>query len=192
MSQRLQLIRYISSANIESNIDGLIDLPTAPLTSITDLTGSHPQPSNDSLAGVTHDLHLKTTYYAAQVPVWLDVTSSPAEWATTFLTPEAKEVLDVLGGLVVVFSLPSTTGPSRDETRNLLSHVGRVVREGLGGWQWDGVSIGIGVGETSDVDEWEDCCADGGLEFIQVKAAVSDKRNEFGGRFVSTSKVSKY
>ena len=150
---------------------------------MTDLTGSHPEPSNDSLAGVTHDLHLKTAYYTAQVPVWLDVISSPAEWANTFLTPEAKEVLDVLGGLVVVFTLPSTTGPSRDETRTLLHHVGRVVREGLSGWEWDGVSIGIGVGEATDVDEWEDCCADGGLEFIQVKAVASDKRNEFGGMF---------
>ncbi|EXF78987.1 alpha and gamma adaptin binding protein p34 [Colletotrichum fioriniae PJ7] len=175
---------------------------------IKDLTGTHPEPASTTLAGTTHILPIKTSYYSADVPIWLDLVDSPAEWSASFLSPEAKEVLTVLGGLVVVFALPSssssssssssttttttTTGPvpadvtatalapapapapapasspppSVEDTRALITEVGRVVREGLGGWGWDGVGLGIGVGDGT-VDEWEDLCAEWGLEFVQ-------------------------
>ncbi|KAK1599405.1 alpha and gamma adaptin binding protein p34-domain-containing protein [Colletotrichum navitas] len=171
---------------------------------IKDLTGNHPEPASTTLAGTTHVLSLKTSYYSADVPIWLDLISSPAEWSESFLSPEAKEVLSVLGGMAVVFALPSTSSsstaapvadkspvtatapaappapPSADETRALITEVGRVVREGLGGWGWDGVSLGIGVGD-GDADEWEELCAEWGLEFVQVRGGKKDEgKNEFG------------
>lgn len=132
------------------------------------------------------------------MPVWLDLVASPAEWSASFLSPEAKEVLEVLGGLAVVFALPSAAAaaavpdsvtattaapqPSAEETRALITEVGRVVREGLGGWSWDGVSLGIGVGEGEETEEWEDLCAEWGLEFVQVRGGKRDEgKNEFGG-----------
>ncbi|TQN73952.1 hypothetical protein CSHISOI_01481 [Colletotrichum shisoi] len=178
---------------------------------IKDLTGSHPEPASTTLAGTTHLLSLKTSYYTADVPIWLDLISSPAEWSASFLSPEAKEVLTVLGGLAVVFSLPSASSsasssgvaapiadaspavpttttttatpaapPSADETRALITEVGRVVREGLGGWGWDGVGLGIGVGE-GEAEEWEELCAEWGLEFVQIRGGKKDDgKNEFG------------
>ncbi|KAK1995892.1 hypothetical protein LX36DRAFT_724214 [Colletotrichum falcatum] len=172
---------------------------------IKDLTGKHPEPASTTLAGTTHVLSLKTSYYSADVPIWLDLISSPAEWSASFLSPEAKEVLSVLGGMAVVFALPSTSSlpstttlvadtssvtatappappapPSADETRALITEVGRVVREGLGGWGWDGVSLGIGVGD-GHADEWEELCAEWGLEFVQVRGGKKDEgKNEFG------------
>ncbi|EFQ29701.1 alpha and gamma adaptin binding protein p34 [Colletotrichum graminicola M1.001] len=171
---------------------------------IKDLTGNHPEPASTTLAGTTHVLSIKTSYYSADVPIWLDLISSPAEWSESFLSPEAKEVLSVLGGMAVVFALPSTSSsgtaapvadtfpvtatepaappapPSADETRALITEVGRVVREGLGGWGWDGVSLGIGVGD-GDADEWEELCAEWGLEFVQVRGGKKDEgKNEFG------------
>ncbi|ROT38984.1 hypothetical protein SODALDRAFT_332426 [Sodiomyces alkalinus F11] len=181
----------------------------------TDLTGSHPEPTSStsagpSLAGTTHPLHLKTAYYTATVPVWLDLIpdEDPADWASAFLAPEAKEVLDVLGGIAVVFpisppALPATdsTTASRTEqndeqedrsssTHRLLRQVGRVVREGLGGWQWDGVGLAIGVaggGTGTDLDHekiaatWEEVCAEAGLELVLIRGHESDQgRNEFG------------
>ncbi|KAF5506684.1 hypothetical protein CGCS363_v005404 [Colletotrichum siamense] len=174
---------------------------------IKDLTGAVPEPASTSLAGTTHLLDIKTSYYTAQVPIWLDLITSPAEWSASFLSPEAKEVLSVLGGLAVIFALPppsssSTTTaaapsssspppaaaaaaapappPTADETRALISEVGKVVREGLGGWAWDGVGLGIGVGE-GDAEEWEELCAEWGLEFVQVRGGKKDDgRNEFG------------
>lgn len=161
-----------------------------------DLTGTHPEPTgpSPSLAGTTHDLALKTPYYTATVPIWLDLIASPSEWADSFLSAEAKEVLAVLGGVVVVFPLPINTGTGTGEdtnvqdnataARDLIRGVGKVVKEGLGGWEWDGVRLCLGVGEIDDVDEWEDCCAEWGLEFVQVRSQNVPARNEFGGESV--------
>ncbi|KAK7456318.1 alpha and gamma adaptin binding protein p34 [Colletotrichum acutatum] len=185
---------------------------------IKDLTGTHPEPASTTLAGTTHILPIKTSYYTADVPIWLDLVDSPAEWSASFLSPEAKEVLTVLGGLAVVFALPSsspsassslssavpsstsasapadvttthatvasppapTPQPSPEDTRALITEVGRVVREGLGGWGWDGVGLGIGVGDGT-ADEWEDLCAEWGLEFVQL--IPSSLASTLEGRF---------
>ncbi|KAK5654792.1 hypothetical protein OQA88_6828 [Cercophora sp. LCS_1] len=155
---------------------------------IKDLTGTHPQPSpsgdTPSLAGTTHILPLTTTYYKADVPIWLDLVASPSEWAASFLSDEAKEVLQVLGGVVVVFGLDG-----KSEAKELVAQVGRVVREGLGGWEWDGVLLALGVGEVEAgddevVDEWEDVCTEWGLEFVHVGRddGKDGGRNEFGER----------
>ncbi|KAK3326600.1 alpha and gamma adaptin binding protein p34 [Apodospora peruviana] len=176
---------------------------------IKDLTGTHPSPSttassssstddsSQTLAGTTHHLSLTTAYYSATVPIWLDLIASPEEWAQTFLSPEAKEVLEVLGGVVVVFPLVSEGAAAA--TKELVKHVGSVVREGLGGWEWDGVGLAVGVstggtsGEEMDevLDEWEDLCAELGLEFVHYHQLTKEKekggekkgeKNEFGER----------
>lgn len=120
---------------------------------------------------------------------------TPSEWTGSFLSDEAKEVLEVLGGVVVVFAIPSPAAtPSTDSqppqtTRDLITHVGRVVKEGLGGWEWDGVSLAVGVGDVAhmdDLDTWDEVCGDAGLEFVHVASSTTaDARNEFGGKNVS-------
>lgn len=137
------------------------------------------------MAGTTHDLDLKTAYYTATVPIWLDLISDPAEWSGSFLSSEAKEVLDVLGGVVVIFPLPSKSdGDEARAARDLIEQVGKVVKEGLGGWQWEGVGLCLGFGELDDVDEWDECAAENGLEFVQVRAKMSEARNEYGGMLI--------
>ncbi|KAI0599216.1 alpha and gamma adaptin binding protein p34-domain-containing protein [Biscogniauxia sp. FL1348] len=148
---------------------------------IKDLTGTAPEQTSTSLAGSSHILSLKNAYYTADVPIWLDLISSPSEWAASFLSPEASEVLDVLGGLVLVFALP--VNPQSEEAqaaRELIRQVGRVVRDGLGDWEWDGVSLCIALGDIDDVDEWDDYCVEGGLEFIQVRSQSIPSSDEFG------------
>ena len=66
----------------------------------------------------------------------------------------------------------------------LLREVGRVVKDGLGGWAWDGVRLGVGLGSApvDDVERWDDACAELGLEFVHVeKPGGAGGRNEFGG-----------
>ncbi|KAK8116921.1 uncharacterized protein PG998_005202 [Apiospora kogelbergensis] len=150
---------------------------------VKDLTGSAPETASTTLAGTSHTLDLKTAYYTASVPIWLDLIADPSEWSASFLSAEAKEVLEVLGGLVVVFPLPTKPGSDSDDAksaRELIEHVGKVVQKGLGGWAWDGVGLCVGVGEIDDVDEWDGCAAACGLEFVQVRAKGSGARNEFG------------
>ncbi|KAL9950020.1 hypothetical protein D7B24_001152 [Verticillium nonalfalfae] len=172
------------------------------------LTGTTPEPSTaasatPSLAGTSHVLPLTTSYYTATVPVWLDLVADATataidtdgadadadeDWAATFLAPEAREVLDALGGVVVV--LPVARGVAA--ARGLVEQVGRVVREGLGGWGWDGVGLAVGVGagggraegeeeEAAEQGEWEDLCGAAGLEFVRVRGVEEDKgKNEYG------------
>ncbi|KAH6691427.1 alpha and gamma adaptin binding protein p34 [Plectosphaerella plurivora] len=151
---------------------------------LKDLTGTAPEPTTStstgpSLAGITHMLPLKTAYYTTSVPIWIDLVDEPAEWAETFLSPEAREVLGVLGGVAVVFPMAGND----DAAKALVREAGRVVREGLGGWGWDGVGLGIGVGEGSAdaADAWEGLCGESGLEFVHVRGGERDEgRNEFG------------
>lgn len=164
------------------------------LTGCSDLTGNDPEPVSSSLAGTTHDLKLKTAYYNTTVPVWLDLIQAPAEWASSFLSEEAKEVLEVLGGMVVIFAIPSETSASsstQDLTKTIIQEVGKVIKEGLGGWEWDGVSLAVGVGEVAhldDLDVWDEVCGDAGLEFVHVApSAATDAKNEFGGQIISIS-----
>ncbi|KAM0253100.1 hypothetical protein ACHAQJ_007422 [Trichoderma viride] len=148
---------------------------------IKDLTGSSPESASASLAGITHDLELKTSYYTASVPIWLDIIASPSEWASSFLSEEAREVLAVLGGLVLVFAIPSAKPAALTadgDPPSLIRHVGSIVQKGLGGWEWDGVRLAIGIGE-GDADEWDELCTEAGLEFVQLKSGQVDK-NEFG------------
>ncbi|CAH0040598.1 unnamed protein product [Clonostachys solani] len=150
---------------------------------VQELTGSPPEAASTTLAGSTHDLNLKTAYYTAVVPTWIDLIASPEEWSASFLSPEAREVLTVLGGLVLVFPLSSTAAAGPQPTRDVIKHVGRVVKEGLGGWEWDGVGLAVGVGE-GEAEEWDELCAEAGLEFVQVTGSSRDEgRNEFGGKF---------
>ncbi|KAF4120669.1 Alpha and gamma adaptin binding protein p34 [Geosmithia morbida] len=189
-----------------------LDTTTDYLTRVLrDLTGSVPEQTSTTLAGTTHDLPLSTAYYTTTVPIWIDLISSPKEWAESFLSSEAKEVLSVLGGLVVVFPLPAASGPdgqedqegeeegdddgqqqqqerkkqerpSHAQIKDLITHLGKIIRDGLGGWSWDGVSLAVGVGGSSDLaEQWDDLCGEAGLEFVHV---TGDSRaggcNEFG------------
>lgn len=86
----------------------------------------------------------------------------------------------------MVFPISSSTSSSRN--KDLIREVGRVVKEGLGGWEWDGVGLGIGVGEVphlDDLDMWDEVCGDAGLEFVHLgsSATSDDAKNEFGGKF---------
>lgn len=122
--------------------------------------------------------------------MWLDLITSPEEWAASFLTEEAKEVLEVLGGVIVIFAIPAGTTPS-SPSKDLIREVGKVVKEGLGGWEWDGVTLAVGVGEVGhldDLDTWDEVSGDAGLEFVHVAPSIAaDSKNEFGGKLMCSS-----
>ncbi|KAH8161274.1 hypothetical protein CIB48_g6977 [Xylaria polymorpha] len=146
-----------------------------------DLTGKTPEHTSTTLAGASHNLSLKTKYFTAEVPIWLDLISSPSEWSASFLSQEAKEVLEVLGGVIVVFPLPVHSDSEEGKaSKDLIQHVGKVVKDGLGRLGWDGVALCLGVGEIDDVDVWDDCCIESRLEFVQVRNQTTPSRNEFG------------
>lgn len=42
------------------------------------------------------------------------------------------------------------------------------------------MKLAVGVGENADVDEWDELCAEAGLEFVQVGGS-EDRLQQFGG-----------
>ncbi|KAF4336439.1 Increased recombination centers 6 [Fusarium beomiforme] len=149
---------------------------------VKDLTGSAPESPDPSLglAGTTHNLALKTPYYSTTVPIWLDLIASPSEWSESFLSPEAAEVLAVLGGVVVVFTAGPISSSKDHPAKELVEHIGKVLKKGLGGWEWDGVGLAIGVGGEGNEEEWDEICAEAGLEFVSLGGKGDTGRNEFG------------
>ncbi|KAG9498538.1 hypothetical protein J7337_009345 [Fusarium musae] len=116
-----------------------------------------------------------------KVPIWLDLIASPSEWSESFLSPEAAEVLAVLGGVVVVFTAGPISSSKDHPAKELVEHIGKVLRKGLGGWEWDGVGLAIGVGGDGNEEEWDEICAEAGLEFVSLGGKGDTGRNEFGG-----------
>jgi alpha- and gamma-adaptin-binding protein p34 len=195
--RRVLAVSLSESSNLLSRtIKGM-----APLSSVTkgepiltrigtELTGAYPEPapsedSEPTIAGVTHILDIKTQYYSTAVPIWLDLIADPAEWAAAFLSPEAAEVLAALGGLVLVFELP-TAPPDASEAaaaRDLLARAGALLETRQLGWAWDGVALAVGICsravDDADRDAWDAVCGEHSMEFVLV-APGQPARNEFG------------
>lgn len=146
------------------------------------LTGAVPSVAADSIAGTTHNWEVKTSYYTASIPIWLDEISEPPVWSSEFLAPEAREVLTVLGAFVVCFRKPVDEAGLKD-VKVLLENVAEVVKEGCG-YSWDGVCLAVAMPQSKtpylekSFDEWEELCQEFGFEFVDFE---SKGRNEFSG-----------
>ncbi|KAF5877147.1 putative alpha and gamma adaptin binding protein p34 protein [Botrytis fragariae] len=163
---------------------GLVDL-------LKGLTGSAPALTGDSIAGVTHDWSIKTNYYTASVPIWLDEIHEPEIWCKEFLAPEAREVLTVLGAFIVCFRKPVDEAELQ-AFKVLLESVAEVVKEGCG-YTWDGVCLAVAMPQSTtpylekSFDEWEELCQEHGFEFIDFE---SKGRNEYSGKVTIPMKFS--
>ncbi|CZT40774.1 uncharacterized protein RSE6_00425 [Rhynchosporium secalis] len=152
---------------------GLLDL-------VQGLTGSAPALTTDTVAGTTHNWPIKTDYYTATIPIWLDEISDASVWSADFLAPEAKEVLTVLGAFIVCFRKPIDEKALK-EVRHLLENVAEVVKEGCG-LMWDGVCLAVGMPQSTtpylekSFDEWEELCQEYGFEFVDFE---SKGRNQY-------------
>jgi hypothetical protein len=160
---------------------GLADLIKA-------LTGAAPQSTGDSsIAGITHTHSIKTNYYTAEIPIWLDEVIEPQVWSSEFLAPEAREVLTVLGAFIVCFRKPLTDDGLK-AVKELLDSVAEVVKGGCG-YSWDGVCLAVAMPQSTkpylekSFDEWEEICAESGFEFIDFE---SKGTNEYSGKYFMT------
>jgi len=132
-------------------------------------------------AGLGHELRIRTRYYDADVPMWLDEVASPGAWKADFLGDEAREVVRALGAWVVVFRREGASEEDDDYVGGVLAAVRQVVERAHGGdgGLWDGVCLAVGM-PTSTVgakagrgglrertpEEWEDLCGEYGFEYV--------------------------
>ncbi|KAK0343743.1 small nuclear ribonucleoprotein Sm D3 [Friedmanniomyces endolithicus] len=152
-----------------------------------DLTGSAP-PLNESgsSAGLTHEWHVKTPYYTARVPLWLDEIADSAQWRDDFLKPEAKEVVEAIGAYVYCFRMPQS-GEIGGKIEVIMQAI-QAVSEEHAGYGADTVMLAValpyGRGSRGDAgdskrDDWDDVCMQYGFEFIEYAAKGT---NEYGER----------
>ncbi|KAK6533498.1 hypothetical protein TWF694_002437 [Orbilia ellipsospora] len=146
------------------------------------LTGSLPAHQHaESHAGLSHNLTLKTQYYTATIPLWIDEITSPTEWSAAYSSKEAKEVRQVLGGIIYVFKRPTSDEEVEDVVKADLKGVEAVVK--ACGYAWDGVCLAVvmphgmqpQVGKSAE--EWEEVAMGFGFEFVDFEAKG---RNEYG------------
>ncbi|KEQ75112.1 hypothetical protein M436DRAFT_42450 [Aureobasidium namibiae CBS 147.97] len=151
----------------------------------TDLTGSAPtpDPSTGSLAGASHEWTLKTSYYTAVIPIWIDEITDVDAWKAEFLKPEAKEVVDALGAWIYCFD--SKKQELGDEVtipevvEKTMKAVSDVVERACG-MMWDGTRLAVDL-TPSNKDKStvvaEELCLDLGFEYVHIEATG---KNEYG------------
>lgn len=147
---------------------------------VKDLTGTAPEPDiSGSCAGLTHEWDVKTAYYSARVPVWIDEISEPEEWKTEFMKPEAEEVVDAVGAWVYLFRLPRDW--KVEETMRALQEVVEV----HAGYGADNVMLAVAMPANKDAgtvsegvrEQLDDMAIQYGFEFVEYGATG---KNEFG------------
>lgn len=130
-------------------------------------------------AGSTHALNLRTKYYNATIPIWIDEPSDTDTWREDFISPDAGEVVRALGAWVVVFreeqarrefgavadgdpnlsSAPPATEEKavsavkgRDGAARLMRGVRDAIEAAHGGpGVWDGVCLAIGMPASKSI-----------------------------------------
>ena len=147
-----------------------------------DLTGSAPSPIDGSTtAGLTHIWPLKTDYYTASLPIWMDEVADADAWRTEFASPEAKEVVGALGAWIYCFRKPIDE-QGYEEVKMMLKAIAKVI-ENACGYSWDGTCLAVATPQgitphlEKEFEEWEESCRDHGFEYIDSEAKG---RNEFG------------
>ncbi|KAF2196337.1 hypothetical protein GQ43DRAFT_436107 [Delitschia confertaspora ATCC 74209] len=151
------------------------------LNLLKDLTGSAPNLTTDSTAGLSHTYAISTRYYTATIPIWIDEIPSIPDWRTEFLKPEAKEVISVLGAWVYCFRKPVTT-VHLESIKETLKAIADVV-ERHSGYGGDAVCLAVAMPQSTTPymdlghEDWEGICMEHGFEFVDGEAKG---RNEFG------------
>ena len=72
------------------------------------MTGSAPEQRDGSTAGLSHTWKLETSYYSVDLPIWIDEVVNVDKWKAEFVTPDAREVVQVVGAWIYCFRKPVT------------------------------------------------------------------------------------
>ncbi|EME47866.1 hypothetical protein DOTSEDRAFT_69706 [Dothistroma septosporum NZE10] len=152
---------------------------------IKDLTGTAPAPdTNGSTAGLNHEWNVKTEYYSATVPIWIDEVPDFEAWKEEFLKVEAKEVVDAVGAWIFCFEREQD-GDITDNVEAAMKSIQEVLERHA---VYGGEVVLLTVAKTkarkaqatsagAGEEENEDKCIQYGFEFIDYAATG---RTEYG------------
>lgn len=134
---------------------------------------------------MTHEWSIKTPYYNADVPIWIDEIGDIKAWKDEFLKPEAKEVVEAVGAWVYCFSSSAAKEESatevniHEDVEATMKAVAEVVEKSCG-MMWDGTRLAMDLtasnqGKSTVVAE--ELCLDVGFEYLHIDAK---EKNEYG------------
>ena len=130
---------------------------------------------------------MKTAYYSAKVPIWVDEISDLQEWRSEFLKPEAKEVVEAVGAWVCCFRT-SGDDESIKEAEQTVKAIQEICEEHVR-YGAESVMLAVampssqavsskGIGtRVSKADAWDNVCLEHGFEYVDYTAKGT---NEFG------------
>ncbi|KAF2705942.1 hypothetical protein K504DRAFT_386830 [Pleomassaria siparia CBS 279.74] len=152
---------------------------------LRDLTGSTPAPQTSTTAGLSHSWSLKTKYYTATIPIWIDEVPSVREWRSEFIKPEAKEVISVIGAWIFCFRRPVTTAHVA-AIKEALKAIADVIERACG-YSGDAVCLAVAMPQSTTPyldmgkEEWDEVCMEYGFEYIDSEEKAGGKpKNDFG------------
>ena len=145
---------------------------------IKDLTGTAPAPDiNGSTAGLTHEWDVKTAYYSATVPIWIDEVPDFEAWKEEFLKEEAKEVVDAVGAWIYCFEKGLD-----EKVEAAMKSIQEVVERQAGyGGEVGFLAVGKdikGANGGASHEEYEDTCMQYGFEYINYSATGQNEFSE--------------
>ncbi|CCX06455.1 hypothetical protein FPQ18DRAFT_323384 [Pyronema domesticum] len=124
---------------------------------------TYPGTSTETLeAAAAADADAKKTPETAGTPA--EEQETLETWTSNYCSPAAKEVLSVLGSIIITFRLPSVAS---------IQSLGKIVKSM--GRDWDGVLLAVSLTKPSEA--MEDLCQQHGFELIEFDAKG---RNEYG------------
>lgn len=126
---------------------------------------------------------MKTAYYRARVPVWVDEVPDVETWKSEFLKDEAKEVVEAVGAWVFCFQ-KEQDGSISTKVEEALKGIQEVVERHSYGADAAMLAVAKPSGkqplksaEQPNQEEQEDKCMEYGFEYIDYSATGI---NEFG------------
>ncbi|THY12483.1 hypothetical protein D6D02_05151 [Aureobasidium pullulans] len=157
---------------------------------VKEITGSAPTPdaSTGFLAGITHEWNVKTAYYTATIPIWIDEITDTTAWKSEFLNTEAKEVVQAVGAWIYCFNSSDIKKESADDDAEVtmsehveatMKAVAEVVEKACG-MMWDGTRLAVDLTPANkgrSTINAEEICLDLGFEYIHIDATG---KNEYG------------
>lgn len=139
------------------------------------------------MAGTTHEWNIKTAYYTAAIPIWIDEITDIAAWKDDFQKPEAREVVEAVGAWIYCFNSSSKNASGDDDTEVTISeHVEATMKavsevvEAACGIMWDGTRLAVDL-TPANKDKLavnaEELCLELEFEYIHIGATG---KNEYG------------
>ena len=127
---------------------------------------------------------LKTAYYTAAVPIWIDEISDLEQWKDEFSKPEAREVIEAVGAWIYCFSTPAQKKDGEEvaidaQVEETMKAISEVI-DNASDMSWDGTRLAIDMAPSNQGKATvvaEEQCLDCGFEYIHVDA---EGKNEYG------------